>query len=48
MFFDKSWSEVTENEIKLLGIILAAKLGGHVFHSKIDWTKPTPWLKLKL
>jgi len=48
MFFDKSWSEVTENEIKLLGIKLAAKLGGHVFHSKIDWTKPTPWLKLKL
>ena len=46
MFFDKPWSEVTEEEIEALGKRLADVLGGHVFHSKVDWSQPTPFMKL--
>lgn len=45
MFFDKPWSEVTDEEIKELAIRLASETGGHIFHSKIDWSRPTPHLK---
>jgi glycosyltransferase involved in cell wall biosynthesis len=44
MFFDKPWSEVTEEEIEEMGKRLAEELGGHVFHSKVDWSRPTPWI----
>ena len=46
MFFDKPWSEVTEEEIEALGKRLAEELGGHVFHSKVDWSRPTPHMSL--
>jgi glycosyltransferase involved in cell wall biosynthesis len=46
MFFEKAWAEVTEEEIEELGKRLADVLGGHVFHSKVDWTRPTPHLTL--
>ena len=46
MFFDKPWSEVTEKEIDELAERLAKETGGHVFHSKIDWSTPTPYLQL--
>lgn len=46
MFFDKPWSEVTEEEIEALGKRLANELGGHVFHSKVDWSRPTPWIEM--
>jgi len=46
MFFDKPWSEVTEEEIEAMGKRLAEELGGHVFHSKVDWSRPTPWIEL--
>ena len=45
MFFDKPWTEVTDEEIEALGKRLADELGGHVFHSKVDWAKPTPWIE---
>lgn len=45
MFFDKSWTEVTEEEIETMGKRLADELGGHVFHSKVDFSKPTPWIE---
>lgn len=45
MFFDKAWAEVTEEEIEEMGKRLAEELGGHVFHSKVDWTRPTPWIE---
>jgi glycosyltransferase involved in cell wall biosynthesis len=45
MFFDKAWSEVTEEELDELGARLAAELGGHVFHSKVDFSRPTPWIE---
>jgi len=47
MFFDKPWSEVTDKEIKQLAKDLSEKTGGHVFHSKVDWSKPMPHLTLE-
>lgn len=46
MFFDKPWSEVTEDEISKLAQKLARDTGGHVFHSKIDWNRTTPHIVL--
>ena len=48
MFFDKPWSEVTDNEITELAKKLASEMGGWVFHSKVDFTKPTPHLTLNM
>ena len=45
MFFDKPWSEVSEKEIDELANKLANETGGHVFHNKINWDKPTPHIK---
>jgi hypothetical protein len=45
MFFDKTWSEVTEDDIEQLSKDLTEKTGGWVFHSKVDFTKPTPHIK---
>jgi glycosyltransferase involved in cell wall biosynthesis len=45
-FFDKPWSQVTEDEIDRLAEKMAKELGGHIFHSKIDWSRPTPWIKI--
>ena len=42
MFFDKSWSEVTDEEISNLAVELREKMGGWVFHKKIDFNEPTP------
>ena len=47
MFFDKPWSEVSDEEIKTLAKDLSEKTGGHVFHSKIEWNKPMPYLTLE-
>lgn len=44
MFFDKPWSEVTEEEIKDLAVRLSSELGGHIFHRKIDWNNRAPHL----
>ena len=46
MFFDKPWSDVTNEDIDTLAKRLATETGGHVFHSKIDWSRPTPCIKL--
>jgi glycosyltransferase involved in cell wall biosynthesis len=42
MFFDKKWSDVTEDEITELAQKLKDKMGGWVFHNKVDFEKPTP------
>ena len=42
MFFDKPWSEVTNEEISKLSKRLEDEMGGWIFHSKIDFSKPTP------
>jgi glycosyltransferase involved in cell wall biosynthesis len=46
MFFNKAWSEVTESEIEDLAIKLSDKMGGWIFHQKIDFNSPTPHLEL--
>ena len=48
MFFDKPWSEVTDEEITVMAKDLSEKTGGHVFHSKVDWKKPTPSIRIKI
>ena len=38
-------TQVTDTEIKELASRMSRELGGHIFHSKIDWSNPTPWMK---
>ena len=42
MFFDKKWEEVSEEDIKVLAKKLKEKMGGWVFHKKINFEKTTP------
>ena len=46
MFFDKKWSEVTDEEIKELADRLKNETGGHIFHRKIDFSNPTPSVRI--
>ena len=46
MFFDKSWKDVTNPEIKNFAKDLAEKTGGHIFHSKVNLDSPTPHVEL--
>jgi len=46
MFFDKSWSDVTEKEIQELASRLKNEMGGWVFHKKINFDNPTTFLKI--
>lgn len=45
MFFDKKWSEVTDQEIEELAARLSNETGGHIFHTKWNGQK-TPWIKI--
>ena len=42
MFFNKPWSEVSDEEIDEIAVRLEQAMGGWIFHQKIDWNKPTP------
>ena len=44
--FDKPWSEVTSDDIKVLAQRLEEEKGGHIFHQKVDWNDKTPWIEL--
>ena len=46
MFFDKKWSDVSDEEIKKLASKMEKELGGWIFHQKINFSKPTPWIKI--
>ncbi len=46
MFFDKPWSEVSESELDEQAEKLSNELGGWVFHDRVDFSRPTPWLTL--
>jgi glycosyltransferase involved in cell wall biosynthesis len=48
MFFDKSWSDVSDQEIQSMAIELSEKTGGHIFHSKVDFNCPTPHVDLNM
>lgn len=47
MFFDKPWTEVTDQEIDELALRLENEMGGWIFHRKIDWNNPTPSVIIK-
>lgn len=42
MFFDKKWSDVSDEEINEIANRLEREMGGWIFHNKIDWNNPTP------
>ena len=46
MFFDASWKDVSEENIDELALELKEKMGGWVFHEKIDFSNPTPHITL--
>ena len=46
MFFDKSWKEVTDDDVKELSEKLSSKMGGWIFHEKVNFSKPTPHLEI--
>ena len=48
MFFNKPWSEVTEEDIDSLSQQLKDKMGGWIFHQRVDFSKPTPHIKLSV
>lgn len=47
MFFNKPWSEVTNQEIKDISSRLSKDMGGWIFHQKIDWKAKTPHISLE-
>ena len=46
MFFNKSWRDVTDKEVSSLAKKLSDEMGGWIFHSKVDFDKPTPHLRV--
>ena len=46
MFFDRPWSEVTEDDIRELAGRLGSEMGGWIFHQRVDFSKPTPHLTI--
>ena len=42
MFFGKPWKEVSDSDIESLARELSEKMGGWVFHTPVDFNKPTP------
>ena len=46
MFFNKSWGDVTDKEVSSLAKKLSDEMGGWIFHSKVDFDKPTPHLRV--
>lgn len=47
VMFDKAWSDVTDGDIEELSEKLASKMGGWIFHEKIDFAKPTPYISIE-
>lgn len=45
--FDKPWSEVTHDDIKILSQRLEEEKGGHIFHQKVDWNVVVPSIEIK-
>lgn len=47
MFFDKKWEDVTDQEIEDISVRMKEEMGGWIFHSRIDFDKPTPWIDVE-
>ena len=48
MFFDKPWSDVSDQDIDNLACRLSDEMGGWIFHSKVDFSRPTTHMALDL
>lgn len=48
MFFDKPWSEVSDEDIKTLASRMEEEIGGWIFHAKIDFSQPTPHITIDM
>ena len=46
MFFNKPWSETTDEELDNFAEKLANEMGGWIFHTKVDFSKKTPHIQL--
>lgn len=46
MFFDKAWKDVTEKDIEDLSVALKEKMGGWIFHSRVDFDQATPHISI--
>ena len=46
MFFDKSWKDVSNDEIVNIANKMNNELGGWVFHTRVNFDKPTPWYNI--
>jgi glycosyltransferase involved in cell wall biosynthesis len=47
MFFNTAWSDVSDSDISEMAKKLSSEMGGWVFHSKVDFDKPTPHIKIE-
>lgn len=47
MFFQRPWSDVTDEDISDLATRLSEEMGGWVFHSPVDFSKKTPSLSIE-
>ena len=48
MFFDKAWSDVTDEDIAELAIKLESEMGGWIFHRKVNFDTPTPHMSVNV
>lgn len=46
-FFDKKWADVSGLEIKDLAKKLSTEMGGWIFHNRVNFEQPTPWIKIE-
>jgi hypothetical protein len=45
MFFEKEWKNVSDADIEDLSAKLSSEMGGWIFHSRVDFSTPTPHMK---
>ena len=48
MFFDKPWSDVSDEDITALAIKLESEMGGWIFHRKVNFDTPTPHMSVNV
>ena len=48
MFFNQSWKDITEDEIKKMADRLSKEMGGWIFHKKVDFSIKTPSISLDI
>ena len=46
MFFQRSWTDVTDSDIDKLASKLEEEMGGWIFHEPIDFSKNTPYINI--